>query len=404
LTVLDTWYPDTGYPAGADVATVRAAIDALVGRHEALRTTYGAAADGRPLQFVREAPVLVPADLPTVPSVERTVALVRSEVGRREFVLDKEFPVRFALVVAGDVAGDIAGDTVRAVVVAIHHTVVDHHALAVLRHEFRVLVSGRALPPGEPRHPIDWAQRENSEAGRRQADRALAAIAGAYARLPASPRPSSVEGHRFGVLRVTSRQAAADVRTAAARHGVTGSSVLVAAYLVALAEVAGTGPVATRVAYSNRHLDNAQGSVACLVQDVVVGHDVEPGTRSSAVLAAVARQCFTRYAAGNYPYDRFRELTAGGPTVRTSINYVPPAPRGGAAPDDTLDWIDVPPSPGYVHDLDLLVVDTLHSLTFELNADTSQVAPASVEAIVEGMRGFLAGLADGTDPPLRVTS
>jgi hypothetical protein len=186
--------------------------------------------------------------------------------------------------------------------------------------------------------------------------------------------------------------------------------------------------VATRVAFSNRHLEHAQRSVSCLVQDVVIDQHVDTGTRCSAVLKAVAQRCFEQYAIGHYPYDEACETVAGVERergvrlpVRNSINYLPPTLRAGppkalrqAAPagddaagnlaaenlaaESTVDWIDLPDSAGYVHDLDLLVVDSLRCLTFHLNTNAAAVAPASAEAIVGCMRHFLAGLAGEADP------
>lgn len=411
LTITDAWDP-----ARLQIATVRDAVARLLARHEALRTTYGLDADGRPQQRVCEPPVLLPSEVPAMAAgcVEQNVGLLRAKLGRREFALGEELPVRFALVVNGG--------RVEAVVAAFHHTIVDHHALTVLRHEFRALVSGRPLASGELRHPLDWAGVENSAAGRRQSVTALDELARIYVQIP--HRTVFQPGHDpddpdYRILRVTSQRAAADLREAARRHAVSEPSVLITAYLASLALVSGNRRVATRVGYSNRHLKNADKSVSCLVQDVVIHRDIEADMRCSTILKSVAQLCFRRYVSGHYPYDGAQERIAGVEHDRgvrlpigTSINYIRGALGAGQfgvrrqqvfadhTSTDTVDWIDLADSPGYTHDLELLVFDELSLLTLEVNARTRAVPPASAEKLVAGMKRFLAGLADGTDPRL----
>jgi len=138
----------------------RAALAALIERHEVLRTCFFAI-DGEPRQQVFEpwAPALEPLDLSTLPRAERTARLraERDRQMRDPFDLAREPPIRFDIVRLGPADHVLS--------ITQHHLVTDGHSLNLLVAELAALYGAFAtdrpspLPPVRRRY-IDLAEQE----------------------------------------------------------------------------------------------------------------------------------------------------------------------------------------------------------------------------------------------------
>ena len=140
-------------PAPVDVAALQGAVDALVARHESLRTTFEAV-DGQPFQRVHvHAAVAVEVGVPT------------TEFVRRPFDLEHGPLVRVCLVV----------DTGQ-VLACVHHIVTDGWSMGIFLQELSTLYKGRVrgihakLPPLPIRYR-DYAAWQRAElSGPRSSD------------------------------------------------------------------------------------------------------------------------------------------------------------------------------------------------------------------------------------------
>ncbi|NQE87758.1 non-ribosomal peptide synthetase [Nocardia terpenica] len=130
-----------------DPERLRAAAQAVIARHEILRTTYGLGDDGEPYQILRDD--LTPSwethdlrDLPEASRGRRLEVLARREFGR-PFDLASESPLRLTLVRTGD-------DEFALVLVA-HHICWDDDSWAVFFGELNAAYRGAELPalPGQ---------------------------------------------------------------------------------------------------------------------------------------------------------------------------------------------------------------------------------------------------------------
>ena len=136
-----------------DAAALRRALDALVARHEALRTRLVAGADGRPRQVIDE-PVgadLTEVDLSAADRPEERLRELCAEQAARPFDLAAGPLFRTHLV-------RLAADE-HALVVVVHHAVFDGWSIGVLTRDLAALyaaeVSGE--PPALPDLPVQFA-------------------------------------------------------------------------------------------------------------------------------------------------------------------------------------------------------------------------------------------------------
>ncbi|WP_434627417.1 AMP-binding protein [Chromobacterium sp. CV08] len=135
-------YPDsTAYVLTLDIelpertaeAEARRALQALIDRHDILRTRYRAAADGTPFAEI-------------LPSLEAERVLLDerdwAEASGRPFALEQAPPLRGCLMDAGGGAARLR--------LQLHHILVDKPALEVLDREFGSLLRGETPPPAAP--------------------------------------------------------------------------------------------------------------------------------------------------------------------------------------------------------------------------------------------------------------
>ncbi|SCL26661.1 Condensation domain-containing protein [Micromonospora pallida] len=216
--------------AGVDPARAVGALAALVGRHESLRTrvhpTDGdlrqvAAAEGR-------LPVLVHTAPGADPDGQETAGTLAARLGAPRFDHAVEWPLRAALVVVDGL--------VRQIVVVFSHSTVDFHATETVLRDLRMLLLRGVVPTPPGLQSLDVAERER-QAERRRSDRAVAYWLRQFpalgaGRFAARAVPAPTPRYRQGAL--TSAAIHHAVRVLAARHGVSSSTVLLAATAAAL--------------------------------------------------------------------------------------------------------------------------------------------------------------------------
>jgi hypothetical protein len=166
--VLATVCTELEVPDGVRVDDVADTIAVLLGRHEALRTSY---LDGEhPRQQVAASGVLTlevcaldggPSDRPAV--AEALIRRLRQSPG------PAALPIRVAVATAPGT------DRVIACAAGFSHMAVDFLAMGIIKHEFAEMIHDRsARRLGQPRHqPLDQAELEATPAARRQSDDAL---------------------------------------------------------------------------------------------------------------------------------------------------------------------------------------------------------------------------------------
>ncbi len=325
-----------------EVAAFAAAFAAVVGRHEALRTTFGVR-DGRPLQIVspavdRAVPLIDLAALPParLEGEARRVAVVERE---RRFDLGRGPLVRLALL-------RLAAEHCWALI-SMHHIVSDGWSLGVLMREMGELYAaaraGRAarLPALAVQYP-DYAVWQRARlagpALERQLDYWRRQLDGAVAvELPADGERRG--GHRRGGARFHRPLPAAIARPLFERHrraGATPFVTLAAAFAALLARQSGHDDVAFGSVTANRGRREVEPLIGFFVNTQVLRVDLSGDPPFDALVERVRRTAAAAMAHQDLPFERLVEAlrperSGGGdtPLFRLMMLYNEPFVTGG---------------------------------------------------------------------------
>ncbi|MFF0770494.1 condensation domain-containing protein [Nonomuraea wenchangensis] len=280
-----------------DLAAVLDALRVLLERHESLRTTFAAAADG-PVQRVAATGELAVALTGPEPGERALQAADRiaADLARVPFDPAGELPLRCA-VVRND-------GRPKALALAFSHLAVDYQALSLLAAEWKALLRGEELPP-PAWQPADQVELERSEAFLARSERSIAYWRGVLEEAPLEVfdhAPGEPEDPRFvevGMESVTLAAAAAEL---AGRWTVSTASVLLAACATVLATVSGRKRAVMQLVHSNRRDPRTRALVATVGQDALFVLDLrEPDF--AALCRAAHRAALTAYR--NACYDPF---------------------------------------------------------------------------------------------------
>jgi amino acid adenylation domain-containing protein len=267
-----------------DPAFLVAAWEAMVRRHEALRTRIVVDEDGRPRREISAlAPPLVvleagPDAAASGGDPEALIASVRDELMRRPFDLADEPPLRARLVRFADQG--------HALVVVVHHVAVDGWSVRLLFDELIAHLAGAPLaPPGLT--PANLASAQLADRPRREATTAacVEALRGAPALLELMPDALDASGASGRVELEVDREA---IATVARTLGATPAAVLLAAWAVVLARHAGQRELVIGVPSAARDRAEYERVVGCLVTTVPIRIELDETAPAAALIARVA--------------------------------------------------------------------------------------------------------------------
>jgi amino acid adenylation domain-containing protein len=322
---------------GLDRARLEAALNAVVCRHEALRTTFHEAA-GRPVQIIapfepRPLPVI---DLGALPETSR------EEESRRQLRREALLPFDLA-------AGPLLrarlfelGGGEHVLLLATHHIVSDGWSLDVLARDLGAFYASTDLP-ALPIQYADYAawQRQwlSGETLASLVSWWRAELAGApmVLEVPADrPRPA-VQSHRGALVHsALPADAAAAVRGLARREGATLFMTLLAAFQALLHRLTGQGDLLVGSPVANRDRPETQGLVGLFVNTLVLRGRFPPDGSFRGAVAAARRAALGAYAHQELPFDQLAAELA----VERSLAWSPLfqvmlvlQPGGFAAPE-----------------------------------------------------------------------
>jgi hypothetical protein len=297
-----------------DAAVLRRSLDALVERHEVLRTTY-AAVGGQPVQVIAPAsPSTWPlVDLGSLPSPEREAEARRLalEEAERPFDLERGGPLRATLLRLG------AEDHL--LLLSLHHIACDEWSLGVLARElgalYRALASGSS--PGLPALPIQYADFARWQRQRLQGETLEAGLSWwrewlegplPVLELPSDhPRPP-VRTMRGGHVPVRlPREITGALEALARREGVTPFMLLLAAFQVLLLRHTGQEKLLVGTPVAGRTRREVEGLIGTFVNALVLRADLSGDPSFRELLAKVRTTCLESYAHEEVPFDRLVE-------------------------------------------------------------------------------------------------
>ncbi|WP_304451229.1 non-ribosomal peptide synthetase [Nocardiopsis sp. YSL2] len=430
------WFLDRYEPGGAeynsggalrlsgplDAAALTRALDALVHRHESLRTTF-TEHDGQPVQVIGDpagAPAPETADLETVPEPDREAALdaVLAEFVHRPFDLARGPLFRSLLVTLGPSEHVLA--------LGIHHIVVDAWSLSVLTRELGALYR-TAVRDGSGTGPRALAERAglrpprlqyadfaawqdsymDSEPFQERIDHWRELLAGAEPLdLPTDrPRPPVRRGRGATRTFEIPEETLAAVRELEATAGATLFMVLTAAVQVVLSRYTGQRDIVLGTVTSGRDRAELEDVVGFFVNTLALRMTVDEGLTGRALLATVRETLLTAFQNGDVPFD-------------TVVDAVAPR-RDPSRPTLVQAVVALQNAPGQTWEIDGLTVAeqplTRHSSLFDLSVDfyedggrlrgsveydTDLFDPETVDRFTEHVRLLLEGLATAPDAPV----
>ncbi|MBV9773010.1 MAG: AMP-binding protein, partial [Gemmatimonadetes bacterium] len=315
-----------------DVAALRASLDALVARHETLRTTFSerAGGAGEPVQVIHDpAPVPLPVvDLGRIPAGARhrhAQRLARAEA-LRPFDLARGPLLRCALL--------RLGETDHVLCFTLHHIVTDGWSMEVLVREvsalYAALSQGTAEPtPRLPELPVqyadyavwqrDWLSGAVLEA---QIDYWKEAQGGAPALLTIPtdrPRSTSLssrgEGHDLRLPAVVTE----GLRALARREGTTLFMTLLAGWQALLSRYSGQDDVVVGSPIAGRTRQETEGLIGFFVNMLALRGRLDGDPTWSELLGRVRETALGAYDHQDLPFERLVEELA----VERSLVHTP---------------------------------------------------------------------------------
>ena len=302
-----------------------AALAAVVRRHEALRTIFVEAADGRPVQKIAPQEDSVPAftlvELSSLPSGRGEAEALRlaAAVAAQPFDLARGPLLRAALVrLPGAGTAGTAGSE-HVLLLALHHIVADGWSLALLVREIaesladRTGRSDRAEPRLQYADFAVWQRQWLGDRSEREMEHWRALLAGVPLRLelPADrPRLAAGASADDPVGRYdTSLPAAAQARLGelARRSGVTPFMVQLAAFEVLLHRLTGQDRLVVGIPVANRLQPEVEGIVGLFVNTLPLPADLRDDPPLPDLLARVREVTLGAFAHSQVPFEQLVE-------------------------------------------------------------------------------------------------
>jgi amino acid adenylation domain-containing protein/non-ribosomal peptide synthase protein (TIGR01720 family) len=395
-----------------DAAVLEQALQEIVRRHEALRTTFDTV-EGLPVQRIHERlPITLPVnDLRALPAPEREAAVKRAGAAeaQKPFDLQKGPILRPSLFQVDDEE--------HVLLLSMHHAVADVWALGVIRAELASLyVAFRDGQPSPlPELPIQYAdysvwQRkwlsgpvfdEQMAYWKKQLDGIPKLLD-----LPLDrPRPP-VQSHR-GEMRLFELSAplTAALKELSRREGVTLFTTLLSAYSVLLHRHSGQSDIVFGSPIANRTRTETEGLIGLFINTLVLRCDVSGTPTFRELLARVKETCLGAYAHQDMPFERLvQELDSERDMSRSPLFQVifnlQNAPR---------EAIDLPglslrgmPSENTTAktDLTFIMSERQGRMNGLLLYSSDLFEPATIDRLLERFQRLLAGIT--ASPSLRV--
>ncbi|MBV9109365.1 MAG: AMP-binding protein, partial [Gemmatimonadetes bacterium] len=315
-------------------ALVRA-LDRIVARHEALRTTF-AAADGEPVQRIapaEESPFrLAEHDLRGHPEARAELGRLITEEAEAKFDLAGEPLIRGRLI-------RLAED-VHVLLVTMHHIIADGWSMGVFSRELSTLYTAfrEGRPDPLPALEIQYAdytvwQRRwvDGEALRAQAEFWKNTLAGAPAllELPTDrPRPAQQDYTGGEIEFELDAELTAGLKALGQRHGATLYMTLLAGWTVVLSRLSGQEDVVVGTPTAGRGRREIEGLIGFFVNTLAVRVDLSGAPTVAELLRRVKERTVEVQQNQDIPFEQVVELVqpvrslAHPPIIQVMINWV----------------------------------------------------------------------------------
>jgi amino acid adenylation domain-containing protein len=387
-----------------DEPALRRALDRLVERHEALRTTFAADA---PTQHIA-----APAPF----------ALVTRVAGEAELAahVAREARAPFDLVRGPLVRGQLLRLAVddHALLITMHHIVSDGWSLGVLGHELSALYAAFRAGAPDPLPPPDLHYADYAAWQRRWLDGAALHQQAAYWRttlagapalidLPTDhPRPAEQRHTGCYLPFVLDRELVHALKALGPRHGVTPFMTLLAAWAILLGRLSGQDDVVIGTPVANRGRRETEGVIGLFVNTLALRLDLADTPTVAELLQRVKASALAAQQHQDLPFEQVVEQVrpvrslAHTPVFQVLFawnNNAPAHPALAGLVATPLPW---PEDVDIKYDLTLAFDDDGDRLTGGIEWSTALFERATIERYLAHLRTLLAAIARDADQPI----
>ncbi|MBO9649421.1 MAG: amino acid adenylation domain-containing protein [Variovorax sp.] len=391
---------------------LRRALDELVARHEAFRTTFELA-DAEPMAVVgpTRAANLIEVDARAWPEPTREAQLEREarHIAAQPFDLAAGPLHRFVLIQLGEQD--------HALVLVMHHIIGDAWSWGILLRELQALYRAGAqgkAPPPPPARAIEFIDYANWQR-RHIDDEVLRPQLRYWLRQLAGMRALDLPTDTSAVQRLTSKGARvrqafstewfAQIQRFSGQQGMSSFMTLLAAFQWLLSRYCGQDDIAVGTPIAGRTRVEAEDLVGSLINTLVLRCVVQPEQSFRALLRQVRETCLSAFTHQEVPLDDLvgylREHGQGGrvPEVRVMFNVLnTPVP---ALVLEGLELDYMPLGLGATQFDLALTIDTESEHTLSLTYSTELFTAANAQALLDNYLCVLQRLIREPDRPMR---
>ncbi|WP_411130313.1 non-ribosomal peptide synthase/polyketide synthase [Streptomyces sp. x-19] len=324
-----------------DTEALRGALDALVARHESLRTTFDTV-DGQGVQLVHPA---APLDLPVLDCPDGGDAL--DALVQR--LLGEPFDLRTGPLLRSTLIR--LGGEEHVLVLSMHHIVTDGWSLGVIRRELGELYAGRALAE-LPVQYADYAVWQRERLTGRVLEEGLGYWRAQLAEAPVlelptdRPRPAERTTRGASCQMVVPAALVARFTEVCQAQGATLFMGLTAAVQLLLSRYSGQQDVVLGTVTAGRERAELQDVVGFFINTLALRARIDERATTDDLLAAVRGTVLDAFTHAEVPFDRVVDAVvterdpSRNPLVQAAISYekLSGAPAGSTA--GGLDWQD----------------------------------------------------------------
>jgi len=426
LWFFDQYHPDSPaynlplalHLAGSlDVTALARSLDALMRRHDALRTTF-AAVDGEPVQVVAPAPPapelvvalpLVDLHALVVPEREAEIRRLIAQEARRLFDL-KQGPLLRATLLRLTLHEHV-------LLLTLHHIATDGWSMDVLARElgafYAAFAAGRPSPL--PDLPIQYADYARWQRAWLQGDALDARLAYWRARLKDAPlvlelptdRPRPPVQTFAGATQTVllSETLTTELKLLSRREGVTLFMTLLAAFQILLGRYSGQEDVLVGAPIAGRSVAECDELIGFFVNTLVLRGDLSGDPSFTELLARTRAVTLDAFAHADAPFEQIvQDLhphrdPSRQPLVQVLFNMLNVAHTEFALPELTVE--ELAPSESLAKfDLTLSVTEAPGGLRAHVEYNTDLFDTATIERLTGHFRTLLEGVVAEPNRPL----
>ncbi len=293
-----------------DRAALQQALDALVARHEVLRTRFVAVDGAARLQIAPPHPLSIElVDLSTASAAEQTqrVPVLLEQAGGRLFDLAADPMLRCLLI--------RLGESTHVAQLTVHHIATDGWSTSVLVKEFAALYEAFRQGAPDPLPPLplqyaDYAHWQRATLGSDAREQALAYWRGQLADVPRAhslpldhPRPAQQRFSGGRVLRDVEAALCTRLKALANRHDASLYMVLQAAFALLLGRWSNETDVVIGSPVAGRTHKELEPLIGFFINSLVVRTDLAGNPTFAELLQRTRRTALDAYAHQSIPFD-----------------------------------------------------------------------------------------------------